>query len=154
MSRPRFFSATWAEAVGQALEAGPDEQARAEKLQQYWDFYQFVRDGCTDSWALGVRDLPAELGGAPSYLWIRWGEGHVEECRIVGPDDPIEASYVLGGDYAHWKALLTGALDAQRTVMYRRIVLEEGDLLKFFTGVYFFAESLACIGRVPVAFPS
>ncbi len=46
---------------------------------------------------------------------------------------------MLGMDYAGWNALHEG-YDAQRTVMYRKILLEDGDLLEFFKTIYFFAE--------------
>lgn len=142
-----FFSKQWADEVRDAIEAGPDEQARSRKLAEYWDFYQLVRSQYAASWALGVRDLPRELGGSPSYLFVQWEGGHVTDCRIIGPDDPLEATYVLAGDYADWVALL-GGYDAQRTVMYRKLLLEEGDLLEFFKAIYFFVESLACVATV------
>ena len=53
-------------------------------------------------------------------------------------------------DYLDWKALHEG-YDAQRTVMYRKMLLEQGNLLEFFKGIYFFVESLAVIGTVPAA---
>ena len=62
------------------------------------------------------------------------------------------ATYVLAMDYQDWKALHEG-YDAQRTVMYRKILLEEGDLLEFFKAIYFFVESLAVIGSVPGVYP-
>ena len=37
--------------------------------------------------------------------------------------------------------------------MYRKMLLEEGDLLEFFKGIYFFVESLAVIGAVPARYP-
>jgi hypothetical protein len=37
--------------------------------------------------------------------------------------------------------------------MYRKIILEQGDLLEFFKAIYFFVESLAVIGAVPAAYP-
>ena len=73
---------------------------------------------------------------------MQWGGGTVTDCRIIGPDDPLQATYVLGMDYRDWKALHDG-YDAQRTVMYRKIMLEQGDLLEFFKAIYFFVESLA-----------
>jgi hypothetical protein len=123
-----FFSKEWADAVRDALTAGPDEQARAVK-----------------SWALGCRDRG-------SYLFVQWSGGTVTDCRIIGPDDPLQATYVLGMDYRDWKALHDG-YDAQRTVMYRKIMLEQGDLLEFFKAIYFFVESLAVISAVPAAYP-
>ena len=151
-----FFSKQWADAVRDALTAGPSEQARASKLQEYWDFFDFLKSVYPASWALGCRDLP-ESGG-PAYLFIQWAGGTVTDCRIIGPDDPpptspapINATNVHGMDYRDWKALHEG-YDAQRTVMYRKITLEQGDLLEFFKAVYFFVESLAVIGGVPAAY--
>jgi hypothetical protein len=140
-----FFSPAWAESVADALKAGPSEQAQAAKLQEYWDFIAFLRSVYPASWALGCR----ELG---SYLFVQWADGTVTDCRIIGPDEPLKATYVLGMDYRDWKALHEG-YDAQRTVMYRKIILEEGDLLEFFKAVYFFVEYLAIIGSVPAVYP-
>jgi hypothetical protein len=153
MAEPAFFSKDWAAAVRDALDAGPTEPVRAGKLQMYWDFFEKIRAGHGASWALGCRDLPAQLGGSPAYLFVQWGGGTVTDCRIIGPDDPLEATYVLGMDYRDWKALHDG-YDAQRTVMYRKILLEAGDLLVFFRAIYFFVECLAVIGAVPADYPA
>ena len=152
MGEPRFFSTEWADAGRSALIAGPSEDAKSQKLQMYWDFYELVKSMYPASWALGCRDLPAELGGGPSYLFVQWEGGTVASTRIIGPDDPLEATFVLGMDYADWKALHEG-YDAQRTVMYRKVLLEDGDLLEFFKAIYFFAECLAVIGTVPADYP-
>jgi hypothetical protein len=76
----------------------------------------------------------------------------VAACEIVGPDDPLDATYMLAMDYADWRALHDG-YDAQRTVMYRKILLEDGNLLEFFKTIYFFVECLAVIGKVPARYP-
>jgi hypothetical protein len=55
------------------------------------------------------------------------GGGTLTNCEINGPDDPLEATYVLAMDYANWEALHDG-YDAQRTVMYCKILLEDGSL--------------------------
>jgi len=83
---------------------------------------------------------------------VQWAGGTVASTSIIGPDDPLEATFVLGMDYADWKALHEG-YDAQRTVMYRKVLLEDGDLLEFFKAIYFFAECLAVIGTVPADYP-
>jgi hypothetical protein len=152
MTQPGFFSSQWAAAAAEALTAGPSEQARAGKLPMYWDFYDLIKGSHAVSWALGCRDLPAELGKGPAYLVVQWHDG-TAQCRIAGPDEPLDATYVLGMDYAGWQALHDG-YDAQRTVMYRKILLEEGSLLEFFKTIYFFAECLAIIGAVPAGFPA
>ena len=152
MAGPAFFSKEWAGAVGDALTAGPSDQARAGKLQEYWDFFELIKGMYPASWALGCRDLPAELGDGPAYLFVQWAGGTVTSGQIIGPDDPLEATYTLAMDYADWTALHEG-YDAQRTVMYRKILLENGDLLEFFKAIYFFVECLAIIGAVPAAYP-
>lgn len=153
MAEPTFFSKQWADAVRDALTAGPDEQARGDKLQEYWDFFELIKSMYPASWALGCRDLPAELGEGPAYLFVQWDGGTVTDSRIIGPDDPVAATYVLAMDYADWKALHEG-YDAQRTVMYRKILLEDGDLLEFFKPIYFFVECLAMIGALPASYPA
>ena len=148
-----FFTQEWADDVRAALNAGPDEQALAGKLQEYWDFYNLVRAVYGSSWALGARNLPAALGGGDRYLHVTWSGYFVTECRVVDEDEPATATYVLVADYADWEALFSG-YDALRTVMYRKLLLEQGDLLEFFKAIYFFVESLALIAKVPTEFPA
>jgi hypothetical protein len=153
VTEPEFFSTEWARAVGDALNAGPSPEARADKLPMYWDFFEMIKSVYPASWALGCRDLPTALGQSPSYLFIRWAGGAVTESRIIGPDDPLDATYLLAMDYQGWKDLHEG-YDAQRTVMYRKILLEDGNLLEFFKTIYFFAECIAVIGKVPAGYPA
>lgn len=153
MAEPDFFSPEWAAAVRDALTAGPSEPVRAGKLQEYWDLFSRIKSGYPASWALGCRELPAELGGGPAYLFVHWSGGTVTDCRVIGPDEPLAATYVLAMDYADWKALHDG-YDAQRTVMYRKILLEDGNLLQFFKAIYFFVECLSIIGAVPARYPA
>jgi hypothetical protein len=153
MAEPRFFSQPWADTVRDALTAGPSAQARAGKLQEYWDFFELIKGMYPASWALGCRDLPAELGTGPAYLYLQWGGGTVTDGRIIGPDEVRKATYMLNMDYAGWNALHEG-YDAQRTVMYRKILLEDGDLLEFFKTIYFFVECLGVIGTVPARYPA
>jgi hypothetical protein len=149
MSEPEFFSPQWAAAVRDALTAGPTEPDRAGKLPMYWDFFDRVKASYASSWALGCRDLPA----GPASLYVRWGGGTVADCRVAGPGDQPEATYVLGMDYADWQALHDG-YDPQRTVMYRKILVEDGDILEFFKTIYFFTECLGLVGQVPARFPA
>jgi len=152
MTEPEFFTKPWADEVREALTAGPSAAARAGKLPEYWDFFDRVKSVYPASWALGCRNADGR-GIGPAYLFVQWGGGAVTDCRIVGPDDPVAASYVLGMDYLDWKALHDG-YDAQRTVMYRKMMLEEGDLLEFFKGIYFFVECLAVVGSAPARYPA
>jgi hypothetical protein len=160
MAAPGFFTSEWAGAVRDALTAGPSVQARAGKLQMYWDFFEKIKGKYASSWALVCRDLPerpAQANEAAS-LFVEWGDGVVTGCQIAAPGDPgdpgagIHATYTLAMDYRDWKALHEG-YDAQRTVMYRKMLLTEGDLLEFFKSIYFFVECLAVIGGVPAEYP-
>src|ERR1044072_9327426 len=103
---PEFFSAEWAENVRAAVEAGPGEDVRATKLDSYWRWISRVRASYSSSWALGVRDLP---GGGASYLKLTWKEGTCAQADVIGPDDPLDATYVLGADLAAWRDLTGGA---------------------------------------------
>jgi hypothetical protein len=146
---PELFTPEWAEDVRAAVQAGPAEDVREAKLPAYWAWIDRARAGYSCSWALGVRDLP---GAAPSYLRLGWKEGTCAEAAVIGPDDPLDATYVLGADLATWRDLLTGE-DPGRIVMYRRLRLESGDVVRFFRGIFLFVESLGVIARVPVNLP-
>ena len=65
-----FFTKEWADAVRDALTAGPSEQARASKLQEYWDFFDFLKSVYPASWALGCRELP--VLNRTAYLFVQW----------------------------------------------------------------------------------
>jgi hypothetical protein len=163
MAAPGFFTSEWAGAVRDALTAGPSGQARAGKLQMYWDFFEKIKGKYASSWELACRDLPGRPGrpghpgrpGGAASLFVEWGDGVVTGCQIAAPGDPgagVHATYTLAMDYGDWKALHEG-YDAQRTVMYRKMLLTEGDLLEFFKSIYFFVECLAVIGGVPAEYP-
>ena len=147
-----FLTQSWADDVREALDAGPDDAAIDGKLPEYWDFYNLVRAVYQSSWALGARNLPAELGGGTRYLYVSWAEYFVTECRVLDENEPVAATYVLEADFADWKAFFCG-YDALRTVMYRKLLLERGDLLEFFKSIYFFVESLVLIATVATEFP-
>jgi hypothetical protein len=151
MPAPGFFTSEWAGAVRDALTGGPSVRTRAGKLQMYWDFFEKIKGEYASSWALVCRDLPGRPGGAAS-LFVAWGDGVVTDCQITAQGTPVHATYALGMDYQDWKALHEG-YDAQRTVMYRKMLLTEGDLLEFFKSIYFFVECLAVIGGVPAEYP-
>lgn len=146
---PELFSAGWAELVRAAVDDGPTPEAMAAKLDTYWDWVGKVRGGYADSWALGVRALPGTA--EPAYLLLTWRDGRCVGGEIVA--DPGGATYVLVADHADWVALLQG-FDPGRAVMYRRLVLERGDVLTFFRGVYFVIESLHRVVSVPAAVPA
>lgn len=148
---PEFFSEPWADAVRQALQAGPSAEVRAAALPEYWNFVDRIRSTYRSSWAIGVRDLPGRVG--PSYLYVEWADNDVVDCRLSDARGTQQASYVLTGGYAHWHELLAGS-DARRAIMYRKILMDEGNLLEFFRTIYFFIEYLAVITRIDTSKPT
>src|ERR1700730_32247 len=109
MTTPDFFSKNWADAVRDALSAGPSEQARAAKLQEDWDFFDLIKGMYPASWALGCRDLPAQLGGGPAYLFVQWGGGTVTDGQVIAADAPPKATYVFAMDYPDWTGRFGGS---------------------------------------------
>lgn len=141
---PAFFSAEWAAAARDALQAGPTEELRESKLPTYWEWIDRARAGYGFSWALADLDRPADR----RYLLVEWADGQCVRADVVGTEEAVKADYLLAATHAVWQELLGGA-DAGRALMTRRIELKRGDVLQFFRGVYFVVESLAAIGRVP-----
>ena len=125
----------------------PVDQARAGKLQEYWDLFELIKGMYPASWALGCRDLPAELGQGPSTCSSSGPAARSSTARSSARTSRSRRP-TSRMDYADWRALHEG-YDAQRTVMYRKILLEDGDLLEFFKTIYFFVECLAVIATVP-----
>lgn len=142
-----FFSPEWAERARAAVDAGPDEALRATKLPTYWGWIDNVRATYDASWALGVTGLRAD---GPVYLKLSWRDGTCHAAEIT--DGGVDADYVLTGSVGVWRDLLAGD-DPGRIVMYRRLRLRSGDVLRFFQGIYFFVESLAAVARVPATLP-
>jgi hypothetical protein len=138
---PALFGPEWAHAVRDAVDRGPSEEVRAGKLPTYWEWIDQVRARHDGVWVLVASDRSA-------HLLLEWEQGRCTRAAIVGPEEVAHASYVLSAPLQVWGELLDGA-DAGRLVMYRRIRLERGDVLRFFRMIYFVVESLAALGRVP-----
>lgn len=138
---PALFGPEWAATVREAVDRGPSEEVRAGKLPTYWEWIDDARARHDGVWAIVASDRPG-------HLLLEWEQGRCTRAAIVGPEQAAAASYVLSAPLEVWRELLDGA-DAGRLVMYRRIRLERGDVLRFFRMIYFVVESLAALGRVP-----
>lgn len=151
LTAPGFLTEQWAEDVRRALDSGPDEEARATKLPNYWRWIEGVRSAYSCSWALGVVGL-TDAPDRPTYLHLDWQDGQCVKASVLGPAQPDEvpADYVLRADLATWRRLLSNECDPRRVVMYRELRLEKGDTLAFFQGIYFFAEAVGVLSKVPV----
>lgn len=139
-----FFSRPWADAVRDAINAPPDPDYKADKLELYWMWIVVAKEGLDVTWALGVRDLDKWI-----VLDIERGEVTGARTADAMPDD---ATFALAGNLADWRDIMEG-FNANKAVMYRRLQLECGDVFAFFDRVYFFIEALVSIQGVPTEMP-
>lgn len=101
--------------------------------------------------ALTVRDLPP--GCDDDTLVLDFDAGSVADSTVVERAQADEtATFVLAGSFDDWKLLLDG-YDVGKAVMYRKLMLEKGDILRFFLAAFFWTELLAAIQAVPVEVP-
>jgi hypothetical protein len=145
---PDIFGPEWAQAVREAVDAGPSEELRASKLPTYWEWIDEVRAEYDATWVLSDAELPTALGGGPAHLLLQWQKGRCVRAAVVDAAEAAGADYVLAAPHVVWRELVGGA-NAGQLVMYRRIRLERGNVLRFFRGIYFVVEALDALGRVP-----
>jgi SCP-2 sterol transfer family len=144
----RFMTQEWARECQRVINGSPDEERKASKLQDFWDWIDMIRPFVTGRLALSVRDLPS--GGDGDTLVLDFEAGTVTAASVQerGAAEP-DAVFLLAGDYADWQAMLNG-YDVGKMVMYRKLMLEQGDTLMFFTAAFFWTELLAAIQSIPV----
>ena len=99
--------------------------------------------------ALSVRDMPPGADG--DTLVLDFDGGTMTAASVLRrADAEAGAVFLLAGDYADWQAMLDG-YDVGKMIMYRKLMLEKGDTLMFFTAAFFWTELLSVIQSVPVA---
>lgn len=151
-TQPTFFTREWADAARTAWNAGPDEAARAEKIEKFWDWIDKAKEGVDCTLGLAVRDLGDEQTAQKDCLLLELDKGVCQKATLVTRAEAEEkATYILAADLASWREILDG-LDMRKAVMYRKLLLEKGSVLHFFRAAYYWTESLACIQRLPTAF--
>jgi hypothetical protein len=148
---PAFMTGAWAQDVRARFNESPDEERKASKLQDFWDWIDMIRPFVTGRLVLAVRDMPAGADGDALVLDF---EGGVVTAASISKRAAVQddAVFVLAGSYEDWTAMLEG-YDVGKMVMYRRLMLEKGDTLMFFTAAFFWTELLAAIQSVPVEIP-
>ena len=92
--------------------------------------------------------LYIDLSEQPSVRSREISEGVVQEVRVITPDEARASDYLLVGTYEGWEKFL-GGYDAARTVMYRHLQLDHGNLLSFFNRVYYWIQFLSLLHQVP-----
>ena len=147
----RFMTQEWAEECKRVINGSPDAERKASKLQDFWDWIDMIRPFVSGRLALSVRDLPA--GGDGDTLVLDFDAGTVTGASVRERGEAeADAVFLLAGDYADWLSMLAG-YDVGKMVMYRKLMLEKGDTLMFFTAAFFWTELLAAIQSVPVETP-
>jgi SCP-2 sterol transfer family len=148
---PRFMTQDWAAEIQRTFNAWPGEERKASKLQDFWDWINMISPFVTGRLALAVRDMPA--GGEGDTLVLEFDGGQVTAASVgERAEAQADAVFLLAGDYADWQNMLAG-YDVGKMVMYRRLMLEKGDTLMFFTAAFFWTELLAAIQTIPAEVP-
>jgi hypothetical protein len=147
----RFMSQGWADEIRGVFNGWPDADRKASKLQDFWDWIDMIAPFVTGQLALAVRDMPAGSEGDTLVLDFDAGKVTSASIRERGTAQ-ASAVFLLAGDYADWQAML-GGYDVGKMVMYRKLMLEKGDTLMFFTAAFFWTELLAAIQSIPAEVP-
>lgn len=145
MADIEFFSQQWADAVREAINAEPDPDYKADKLELYWMWIDVAKGGLDITLAFGCRDL-----GTWIVCDISGGE-----CTGARTADelPEDVTFALSGSLGDWRDILSG-FDTNKAVMYRKLRLERGDVFAFFDRVYFYTEALQRIAKIPTDTPA
>jgi hypothetical protein len=147
-----FFGREWAQAAKAAINAGPDAAARAKKIERFWEWIEKAKQHVNCRLALVVSGMPAS--GGRNTLLLDLEAGRCVRARLATRDDAeASATYVLVGGFDDWRQIMAG-FDMGKAVMYRKLLLEKGEVLVFFKSIYYWTESLACLQRIPTAFPA
>jgi hypothetical protein len=142
-----FMTGPWAQECQAVFNAWPDEQRRASKLQDFWDWIDMIRPFVTGRLALSVRDMPD--GAVGDTLVLDFQSGEIVAASVLSRADAEPgAVFLLSGSHADWQQMLAG-YDVGKMVMYRKLMLEKGDTLQFFTAAFYWTELLAAIQSVP-----
>jgi hypothetical protein len=147
-----FFGREWAQAAKEAINAGPDAAARAKKIERFWEWIEKAKQYVNCRLALVVEGLPAT--GGRNCLLLDLESGRCVRARLATrADAEASAPYILAGSFEDWRQIMAG-FDMGKAVMYRKLLLEKGEVLVFFKSIYYWTESLACLQRIPTAFPA
>ncbi len=147
----QFFTQEWADAARAAYNAGPSDEARAEKIDRYWEWIDDARQHVNCKLGLAVRD---SLIDGPDFLLMQLEDGVCTAIESTSRERAeAEADYVLAGSEQDWRDIMSG-FDMGKSIMYRKILLEKGEVLDFFKQAYYWKESLACVQNLPTHFGS
>jgi len=144
-----FWSRDWAQAAREAVNAGPSAEAKARKIPRFWEWIDKAKEHVDCQLALAVDGLPASRRDC---LLLDLEQGRCVRARLATRDEAeATATYLLAGSYRDWREIMAG-YDMGKAVMYRKLLLQKGEVLEFFKSIYYWTESLACIQRIPTRF--
>ncbi len=147
-----FMTQDWAAEIQRTFSAWPDAERKASKLQDFWDWIDMISPFVTGKLALAVRDMPADGDG--DTLVLDFEAGNINAASVgERAEAEADAVFLLAGSYADWLSMLDG-YDVGKMVMYRKLMLEKGDTLMFFTAAFFWTELLAAIQTIPAEVPA
>lgn len=144
----RAFSEQWAADVQARLSQGFTEKDREGRLPDYWTWIDTASSTFSGVLALGAVPVKGDVLDVGEFVAIQISEGVVQEVRVITPDEARASDYLLVGTYEGWEKFL-GGYDAARTVMYRHLQLDHGNLLSFFNRVYYWIQFLSLLHQVP-----
>lgn len=144
----RAFSEQWAADVQARLVQGFTEKDREGRLPDYWTWIDTAASTFSGVLALGAVPVKGDNLDTGEFVAIRIAEGVVQEVRVITPDEARATDILLVGTYESWQKFL-GGYDAARTVMYRHLQLDHGNLLSFFNRVYYWIQLLSLLHQVP-----
>lgn len=144
----RLFSDEWSHAAHARLAQGFTEQDKAGKLGDYWDWIAAASSSFTGT--LGLAAMPRRGAELPEgeFVAIEIAEGQVTGVHPASLEEAKAADYLLTGTYDSWEKFLAG-YDPGKTIMYRLLQLEHGNLLGFFNRVYYWVQLIALLQQVP-----
>jgi hypothetical protein len=148
----RLFSDEWAQAAQARLATGFTEQDKAGKLGDYWDWVAAAASSFTGSLALGVLPARGSKLTEGEFAVIDIANGQVQAVRPADAAQAEAADYCLVGTYDGWRQFAAG-YDPGKTIMYRLLRLERGNLLSFFNRVYYWVELVGLLQQVPTEVP-
>ena len=119
----QFMTADWAAECQRVLNGWPDEERKASKLQDFWDWINMISPFVTGQLALSVRDMPA--GGEGDTLVLDFDAGNVTAASVQerGAAEP-DAVFLLAGSTPTgspcWTAMTSARWSCTASSCWRR----------------------------------
>ncbi len=138
MSHP-VFSAPWAAACTEAINAAPAYRAAA----------------ATWEGAILLEMQPDDVTGGPAeQVFFDLWHGECRVARVASPADADAARYVLSGSTSAWELVLSGRVAPLLAVMTGKLKLSRGSLAELLPYVSAAKELVTAVASVPGVFGS